>query len=256
MISNSYVRTFLAIDRFEELVKTFKRESDKVPETQLGTSRVFAAIIIGLLPAAAAYLHIAAKTLDVTTVFVGIAACLAILFRVYHRIPFYSVARWKESLSAVHTAVAVGCIPTVIIVIWYPEALFSMVESEVAENAPGIVVKPSLARSLLFIFTVSVWAGITEEFIYRGLIISVLRRWHGFSTQRRRDIFAILVSSAVFAVSHFQTWGPEMSIALFGLGIGFGIAFIAVGELMLPLIIYHILFDALSLSFAMISLKL
>ena len=256
MISNSYIRSFLGIKRFEELARTFKKGSSEAPPRRFGTTIIFLAIFIGLLPALAAFLDIAAKSIDIATVFVGVAACLAILFRVYLRIPFHSVSRWRESLSSVHTAVAIGCIPTVIIVVWFPEALFLLVEDEVADSAPGVVVSKSIFTTVSFIFKVSVWAGVTEEFIYRGLLIGVLRRWKGLSSQLQRDIFAIFISSALFAICHMHTWGPEMSVALFGLGIGFGIAYISVGELLLPLIVYHILFDALSLSFAFLSLKL
>jgi hypothetical protein len=51
-------------------------------------------------------------------------------------------------------------------------------------------------------------------------------------------------------------WGLTPSLTLTGLGIGFGLAYIAIGELILPLIVYHIIFDALSLSFAFLAYKM
>jgi len=108
-----------------------------------------------------------------------------------------------------------------------------------------------------FIVQVSVWAGLTEEFIYRGLLITALRRSPMFGmNQINKDKVAILVSAVIFGFSHYMLWGLPASLTLTGLGLGFGIAYIAIGELILPLIVYHIIFDILSLSFAFLAYKM
>lgn len=99
----------------------------------------------------------------------------------------------------------------------------------------------------LMVIKVSVWAGLTEEIIFRGMLISILRRWQAFNKQLHRDLFAVIVSAAVFGLSHIFVWGPVMALVLFGLGLGFGVAYIAIGELLLPVVVYHIGFDILSI---------
>jgi membrane protease YdiL (CAAX protease family) len=204
-------------------------------------------MLIAMLPLLSFYVDQHSSRLDFKTLLVGLAAALAIIFRVRSHIPFGSVARWRESLSLTHVAFAIGCIPTLIILLVSPEALFQL-EIVRSDNTSGAT--PSLSSLLLSIAAAATWAALTEEFIYRGLLISVFRRWRAISSPAMRDALAVFVSALVFGLAHLPSWGPLMSVALFGLGIGFGIAYLAVGELLLPLIVYHLIFDIMSLSFA------
>lgn len=199
------------------------------------------------MPAAAHFLSIYKRDVDIVTIFVGVAAVLAILFRIRHKIAFTSVKKWGWALSHTHTAFALGCIPTVVLLLISPELLIP-----VSQGGGGEVAQPPpLATIVQFILQISVWAGLTEEFIYRGLVISVLRRSTIIAkSQRNRDRAAILISALIFGLSHYPVWGLPVSITLVGLGLGFGVAYIAIRELLLPLIVYHILFDILSLTFA------
>jgi membrane protease YdiL (CAAX protease family) len=134
-----------------------------------------------------------------------------------------------------------------LIVLIFPTTL---VEFQQATNQAATAAAPEsqLWGKIQVILIASLWAGVTEEFIYRGMLISFLRRWRLFSQQRINDLFAITLSGLLFGLSHLAMWGPLMSLSLIGIGIGFGLAYIATGETLLALIIYHILFDALSLS--------
>ena len=82
------------------------------------------------------------------------------------------------------------------------------------------------------------------------MLVTALRRIELFATQHQRDLFAIFFSAALFGVCHFALWGPYMAFAVAGLGFGFGLAYIAIGERLLPVIVYHIIFDFLSLLIA------
>ena len=94
---------------------------------------------------------------------------------------------------------------------------------------------------------VAVWAGLTEELIYRGMLISALRRSKFNLSTRRKDSLAIVVSALIFGIGHVPFWGVPMSLAVTGVGVGFGVAYIATGELLVPVILYHIGFDLISI---------
>jgi membrane protease YdiL (CAAX protease family) len=252
MLSDSLKR-FIGIDRFRALLDSYTAESKKEVPIKVSYIGAIVALGISLLPAASYFLDIYKDTLDIVSVIIGIATLLAILFRVHHGIPFNSVTKWRSSLSLTHTAFALGAIPTVFVLIFNPESLLPPPE---IMNAPSsnAISSESLTSVIL---QISVWAGLTEEFIYRGLLISALRRAHLFGlNQINKDKAAVLISAVIFGFSHYMLWGLTPSLTLTGLGIGFGLAYIAIGELILPLIVYHIIFDALSLSFAFLAYKM
>ena len=87
----------------------------------------------------------------------------------------------------------------------------------------------------------------TEEIIYRGLVVSGLRRIGFCKAQLRTDLVACAVSALLFGVAHAGTWGLPAALAIMGLGFGFGVGYIAAGERLIPVIIYHFAFDFLSL---------
>lgn len=245
-MKKSALTTFLGIHRIDGLLKALNESSAESVGPRIGPVRTLLALLIALMPAGAHLLSIYKQNVDIVTVFVGVATILAILFRIRHNIPFTSVKKWTWALSHTHTAFALGCIPTVILLLISPELLIPIPQEGGAGGQP-----PPLATIVQFILQISVWAGLTEEFIYRGLLISVLRRSTVLGKRQiTRDRVAIVVSALVFGLSHYPVWGLPVATTLVGLGIGFGIAYIAIRELLLPLIVYHIIFDILSLTFA------
>lgn len=245
--SSSVLRRFLGIDKFQELFSALRIQNARAPEAAMSTIGIACAVLIAALPLLSFYTDPGITGVDFKTFLVGLAACLAIVYRRRNNIHLVSVERWKESLHLTHIAFALGCIPTLFILLLSPEALFQL---EPARSAAGSAPRPAPQDILLSIAGVSVWAAITEEFIYRGLLISVLRRWKAIPSAAWRDALAVATSALIFGLAHLPTWGPMMSVALIGLGIGFGLAYIAIGEGLLPLIVYHLAFDILSLTFA------
>ncbi len=247
------LKKFVGVDRIEELLRRFLAQSETPLKIEISYIGLLAAIGISLLPLASNFLDLYKKDVDIVTVFIGTATVLAILFRVHHRIPFVSVANWRKSLSTTHTAFALGAIPTALVLIFSPESLLPPTALFKSDSQTEIIT----VQLWQLILQVSVWAGLTEEFIYRGLLISAIRRSHIFGlSQLRKDKVAVVLSAIIFGFSHYALWGLPASLTLTGLGIGFGIAYIAIGELILPLIVYHIIFDALSLSFAFLAYKI
>ena len=66
------------------------------------------------------------------------------------------------------------------------------------------------------------------------------------------DVFAVLASGIIFGLAHIPSWGIALSLAITGLGIGFGVAYVANGERLAPLIVYHAVFDICSLTAAIL----
>ncbi len=252
-MSSPSLKKFIGIDRIGHLLQKFSDQSKTETPVQVSYIGLIVALGISLLPAASHFLEPYQEQIDIVTVFIGTATVLSILFRVRHRIPFLSVTNWRQSLSLTHTAFAIGAIPTAFVLLFSPESLLPPPQMLNSGTEHGIVVD----RMWQVILQIAVWAGLTEEFIYRGLLISAIRRSHllGLS-QLKKDKVAVIVSAVIFGFSHYMLWGLPASLTLTGLGIGFGIAYIAIGELLLPLIVYHIIFDALSLSFAFLAYKI
>lgn len=250
VFSTPIVRKFLGLDRIAFLYDAFISSSRDDRKLLLGSLPLLLAVAIALFPALTSFTPIL-HTPQMTTVVIGIATILAVVYRINAKLTFQSVATWKRSMSLTHIAVALGCIPVVFIMLFYPEALANLGERiGAAEGQTGSRHKPTLTQLFLTIASISIWAGITEEFIYRGLVVSVARRWKAIPKQLHRDIFAIVLSSALFSIGHLSVWGPWLSVAIFGLGIGLGVAYIAIREEILPLVIYHAAFDVCSLSAA------
>lgn len=211
----------------------------------------FIALFIALIPALTQMVQVG-ETLDALAVATGIATLFAILYRIALKIPFnHTSTNWRRNLSLVHTAFAIGCIPGVLIFFAAPELLGPLEQKAGGHLTTGEQV-PYYAAAR-FVLIISVWAAVTEEFLYRGLLLAVLRRTRIFALQYQRDVFAIIISSLAFGLAHFLTWGPGPAIAITGLGIGLGIGYIASGERLSLLILYHTLFDVLSLSATFLS---
>jgi membrane protease YdiL (CAAX protease family) len=253
-MSETLYRRFLGLDKFRSLFQALAAQRRKAPAPTMGTFGVALAILIAALPLLSFYGSPGDSTVDYSTILVGVAACLGIIYRTKNKIPFLSVEAWKPSLRLTHIAFALGCIPTLFILIFSPQALFHIsAPARASGQSPNTA---SLVTIFSFIVGTATWAAVTEEFIYRGLLISVLRRWKAVPDAGIRDALAIIVSALIFGLAHLPSWGPAMSVALFGLGIGLGMAYVAIGELLLPLIVYHIVFDILSLTFAIFARSL
>ncbi|MCI5064216.1 CPBP family intramembrane metalloprotease [bacterium] len=210
------------------------------------------ALLIGTLPAFAALLSQnegALDDIDVQTVTVGLATLLAVALRVRYQIRYVVTSRLSRGLSLTHTSFALGCLPFIVILFLVPTESYTVVqESSAGSPLPA----PTFGEAVRFVFLVSCWAALTEEWIYRALIIGFLRRIPAFTSQRSRDTTAVTVSALLFSLAHFHTWGLLLTIGLFGVGLGFGTAYIATKERLVPLMIYHFLFDVLSLSVALL----
>ena len=242
------VRRFLGLDRLAALRSAWT-EINYCPSPRVGSARVLVACFIATLPILGYFLGEGVPRIDLVSVFVGIATVCGLVLRRSMGIPFEAVKSWGASLSLTHTAFALGCIPIAVIMFLFPESLVVLVQQR------GEVVKDAVAPTVqwgkpMFIAIVSVWAGLTEEVIYRGLVLATVRRWSALTESRYRDAVAVVLSAALFAVVHIPVWGVTMSLAVFGLGCGFGVAFVVTGERLLPLIVYHTAFDALALTFA------
>lgn len=175
---------------------------------------------------------------------------LAVLVRWRCRLPFSRDPRWFSHLSLTHTAVALGCIPAVAVLILAPELLAERHDllTQSIQPQEHAAARPTMLFTLCMIVAIAGWASITEEIIFRGMLVSVVRRWKIIPSQKQRDIAAGVISAGLFGLAHFATWGPIASIALIGLGMGFVLAYIANDEHVLPLILYHFVFDILSIS--------
>ena len=252
MIQTAWLRKLVGMERLEALARALAEENKKPITPHLGNGTLLLAVLISLMPASSAYLTYLSSSLDVTTVAVGIAACLGMVVRTNRGITFLGVTNWSRSFYLTHTAFALGCIPTLLLMLFSPQALYNLGtyshdQASVQQVAPQSI--------YFFILKVSLWAGFTEEFIFRGLIVSVARRWKGLDTQLQRDVFAVVLSALIFGAGHLHSWGPLMSLAVAGIGGGLAVAYIAIGERLLPVIIYHCLFDMLSLAFAIVGHK-
>ena len=192
------------------------------------------------------------QRISLPTLGFGVCASLAIVIRWVLKLPFASVTNWRKTLNLTHTAVALGCIPALVVLALFPELLADRHDFLVEATSSGGPKMPgpriSLSEKILTIVSMATWIAVTEEIIFRGLLVSVARRWRAISTQKKRDLFAITLSALLFGLGHWATWGPAAAIALAGLGFGFATAYIVTGEKILPVIIYHTLFDTLSLT--------
>ena len=99
--------------------------------------------------------------------------------------------------------------------------------------------------------TAALMAGISEEVIFRGVVVSYLmRQWQG-----KRILLAVVLSSAVFGVSHLINLasGAPLGVTLlqvvnsFFMGGIFSAVFLRCGNL-LPAMALHFLFDVVALS--------
>lgn len=92
--------------------------------------------------------------------------------------------------------------------------------------------------AFLYAVYISATAGIFEEFIYRGIVITQLRQFTGSKFSQ------IIISAILFTAIHWSL-GPATWIIAFLFGILWAYLFILRGSL-LPIMISHFLFDVVS----------
>lgn len=251
-LSNSpRLRKLLAVDRIELLFQAFSAESkDDLPPVRWFI--VALSLCIGCIPMIVAFPSVLEQLGQNAFIFSGLALCLAIVLRNSARLPFRSVSSWKESLSLTHTAFGLGCIPAVLILCLLPDSAPRLTDMAPAESAAG---SPSELPLAAFVLQVSIWAAVSEEFVYRALVLACLRRSPAPFSQRKKDVIAIFISAAMFGIAHLPLWGVALSIGATGLGLGFGLAYVASGERLIPLIVYHAIFDILSITATILLLR-
>ena len=244
---------FLGSERWSSLLQALKRQTSGEATPDLGIFAAVAAIVVASAPVLVTFLDslrpkgVPPSTLP--TVAFGICALLALLLRARMGLGYNRTKNWRESLSLTHTAVALGCIPAVLILV-ISKGLLADRHDLLATSvgAPSGAGAPlSIFEKASLVIMIAAWVAVTEELIFRGLLVSVLRRCSLFPKQIQRDTFAAITSALLFGLAHWPTWGPLPAIAITGLGLGFVAGYIANGEQLGPLVLYHFIFDALSI---------
>jgi len=242
----SNLKTLLGIEQFNKLREAIRSAQLDFKNTrQISPALLFITLAVALVPLLA---HSVGKfySFDIISILIGSSALISWIAMRRMGISFLRRDRIYQDIKLTHYAFAFGCIPGVLILLFV--GFDSIKPTEVLSKEGLGLVETGIFARVVFITLVALWAAITEELIFRALLIGVVRRLSLFSNQSRRDLFAILISSAIFALSHAISWGPLMGLALLGIGIGLGFAFVASREHIFPLIVYHCLFDILSLT--------
>ena len=252
------LKKVLGASRWADLTRAIQAGGDVSPSPLVGTLSVTFAIAIAILPGVITHLCPieSSDDIDLPTLTVGLCALISLHGRSILKIPYQPITNWKKSISLTHTAVAFGCIPAVFILALKRDVLANrgqVLNTIVQTSAGHQQIQPTFWTILLYAAAVAAWAAITEEVIYRSFLLCVLRRWKVLSSQKQRDKYAVAVSALIFGLVHYSTWGPFATIALVGLGLGFVLAYIANGEKLVPLILYHFAFDFLSIAVGMIA---
>jgi membrane protease YdiL (CAAX protease family) len=246
------LKNFLGAKRWSELFQEFRQSGTDVAHHPISWRGVGAALAISLVPLGISWLEKVSGTpsSSLTTLSFGICAVLAFVLRSRYRLSNSLPYDWGKAIRLTHTAFAAGCVPVVIILALYPSLLaerLDLVGAAVSSGSGQSEALPAIHSAVLFVLLASLWVAIVEEVIFRGLLVSVLRRCNALSTQYHRDFLACIVSGVLFGISHIPTWGLTSGIGLLGMGIGLSLGYIANREKLFPLIFYHFLFDALSM---------
>jgi len=245
------VHHFLGTARIRRLFDELSAQPEI--DRNFGAPKIAAAVLVGLLPLLmllADALH-ATPLVDPATALVAASSLIAVLLRLRWELPRPSIKALRQQLSHTHVAFALGCLPAVLFIYFSPELLTEKQEtiSRGLSSAPEM----QLWVSFFLAFAIAGFAAVCEEFTYRGLVLSSLRRARLFKSQKAADTFAVLVSSLIFAVAHFPAWGATASIALFFISLGLSVGYVVAKENVVPLILYHWLFNFLSISVLIVS---
>ena len=244
---------FVGVERWKILFNALKLEFVKPLSANKNiTDAVFALCLCSIGPIIAAFeVRYEANATLYSTLGFGISAIFAILFqRSIQRDKGNLTA--KQSFSLTHTAFALGCIPALLVLALDP-SLLAKREQLLNASAQGSTVQISKITLLFYISLFALWVAVTEEYLFRGLLISIIRRCASFGSPRIRTGVACLLSSILFGAAHWPLWGAGASLALTGIGLGLSLGYVANGERIWPLIIYHWGFDFLSTAVAIFS---
>ncbi|MCB0336827.1 MAG: CPBP family intramembrane metalloprotease [Bdellovibrionales bacterium] len=254
IIRNVHLRQFLALSRVKVLWYAFS-DSHQENLSALPRFDILLAFIVACTPLIGVVMQSNGVHFDAPIVFSGLALVSALLLRNKNGVRYTPVSSWKDSFSKTHTAFGLSCIPLALILVFYRDAFYS-IELGIEPNTGANHAPASFHRLATFILFTSLWAGLSEEIIYRGLLLSFLRRAPIPYPQQTKDYLAILISALLFAANHYVAWGMWLCVAVFCLGLGFGIAYVSIRERLLPVILYHAAFDVLSLSVAFLTFRL
>lgn len=86
--------------------------------------------------------------------------------------------------------------------------------------------------TILYVIALLIVAPVTEEFIYRGLIITELQK-------KYNNVTAVIISALLFGISHIMAGGVILLAGSLIVGIILGIIFVKTKSL-LPVIIAHV----------------
>ncbi len=245
---------FLGTERWKALMVALRSRSSVELEPALGLHIQLLAGLIASTPVAITFLDdlrprgTPASVLP--TVAFGVCALLALLCRSRLGLSADTGLPWRRAMSLTHTAVALGCIPAALVLVLSHSLLADRhdVLRHAMEGGPQTAAPLSHFARASLLTAIAAWVALTEELIFRGLLVSVIRRARLLPSQRMRDTAAVTVSATLFGFAHWATWGPLAALALTGLGVGFVLGYIANGERLGPIIVYHFGFDLLSLA--------
>jgi len=242
---SKHLVSFLGIRRFESFASAFNARY--LPEDAGNSKDLLTALILGFAPLVAALISLSS---DYASIVLGLGALVSILEIVRDRSPKQRLPL-KNVFSLTHIAFAIGCIPAVFIVILFPDGLYHIQSSTSGDE--NSISHPILIVLLLLL--IASWAGITEELVFRGLLLKHLRRFNFTSNRNLRDLFAVSLSAVVFGLCHVPAWGISLSIAVTGIGFGLGLAYLVNNERVWPLAVYHSIFNFISLVVAWLSYR-
>lgn len=243
MIRSPLLRRFLGVDRFIRLSNTLGERPPIAPTTS--TPLAVGVLALSLLPASVPAADRLAPGLG--TAGMGLLAIVGLLLRFRARLQPLAVSGWRRAFELVHTSFALGCLPAVLVLVLVPRSVYVV---QGLRAGAGTAPPGSAAGFLWTAVTIAAWSGATEEIVYRGTLVSFLRRWRGPTSAGLRDLVAVLASAATFGLCHVPAWGWPLGIALAGLGAGLAVGYLASGERLWPVILYHALFNVASLTAA------
>jgi len=191
----------------------------------------------------------------ISTLSLIVCAIAAAALRINSKISLEKAPKLLKSLSTTHTAIALGCIPAIAVLLFTPDMIGQhqqTIKQAIAPKAKETASFMLILKTFGIVAAMSAFAAVTEELIYRYSLLSIARRVSFISSQQKRDIFAVILSAVTFGLAHLMTWGIPAALALTGLGVGFSLAYLANRESILPVIIYHFIFDFISISIALL----
>jgi membrane protease YdiL (CAAX protease family) len=220
---------FLGTERWRDLLSELTRRADEKISLDRSLGDVFIAFLLcGCGPILTALeRQWGADSSLLSTFGFGVSAVLAVIFQ--KRIHRSQIPPERASaLSLTHTAFALGCIPALLVVALSP-TLLTQREQILSSTASGSGTGSAFELIGMLIAS-TFWVAVTEEYLFRGLLLSTLRRWRGFSSSREALWLSIVMSSILFGLAHYPVWGLPSSLALTGIGLGFAVGYSANGE--------------------------